>query len=152
MTACFASGCSVKSRELLSNMLPRNANAEALLSGKFVCEELENVTLLYSDMKGFTDFASHKHPTELALLLDEVYSAFDRHLNHFGLYKIDIIGDAFVVVGGIGGGYDVENPTLNCVKFAFHMLHDLKGINEVCIIECIICFSMARHIIIYYDF
>lgn len=112
-------------------MLPRSENAHALLNGEFVCEELKNVTLLYSDMKGFTDFASNKHPLELARLLDAIYSAFDRHLNHFGLYKIDIIGDAFVVVGGIAGQFPVENPTLNCVKFAFHMLHDLEEINEV---------------------
>ncbi|CAE7450000.1 gca, partial [Symbiodinium microadriaticum] len=119
-----------KSRDLLSNMLPRRENAQALLNGEFVCEELKDVTLLYSDLKGFTDFASNKHPLQLAKLLDAIYSSFDRHLNHFGLYKIDIIGDAFVVVGGIAGRVHVKNPTLNCVMYAFHMLHDLQEINR----------------------
>ncbi len=32
-----------------------------------------------------------------------MYSAFDKHLDEFDLYKIDTIGDAFVVLGGFNG-------------------------------------------------
>lgn len=41
----------------------------------------------------------------LPLLLngDQVYTAFDRHLDALGVYKLDTIGDAFVVVAGLDG-------------------------------------------------
>ena len=33
----------------------------------------------------------------------QVYTAFDRHLDALGVYKLDTVGDAFVVVGGLDG-------------------------------------------------
>lgn len=34
---------------------------------------------------------------------EQVYTAFDRHLDALGVYKLDTIGDAFVVVAGLEG-------------------------------------------------
>lgn len=33
----------------------------------------------------------------------QVYTAFDTHLDGLGVYKLDTIGDAFVVVAGLDG-------------------------------------------------
>mmetsp|Transcript_18424 Transcript_18424/g.26801 ORF Transcript_18424/g.26801 Transcript_18424/m.26801 type:complete len:1185 (-) Transcript_18424:412-3966(-) len=120
----------LKSQELLSNMLPSPQHALKLLHGNFISDDLEDVTLLYSDMKGFTPLSAKMHPLELCQLLNDVYSSFDRHLNYFGLYKVDIIGDAFVVVGGLPCHTQRSNSALNCVLFAFHMLEDVKNIRE----------------------
>lgn len=35
--------------------------------------------------------------------LFQVYTAFDRHLDSLGVYKLDTVGDAFVVVAGLEG-------------------------------------------------
>ena len=44
---------------------------------------------------------------------------------------IDIIGDAFVVVGGLPGYKSVNNHALACVQFALHMARDMAQIREV---------------------
>ena len=69
-------------------MLPRPEHAQQLLDGELVFNELHDVTLLYSDIKGFTPLCSKMKPQVLSKLLNLIYSAFDRHLEHFGLYKV----------------------------------------------------------------
>jgi hypothetical protein len=41
------------------------------------------------------------HPLDLVTLLNELYSRFETNLDRRGVFKIDTIGDAFVVVGGL---------------------------------------------------
>lgn len=101
-----------------------------LLGGELVMENLQDVTLLYSDMKGFTPLCSEMHPIRLCQLLNDIYSSFDRFLTPFGLYKVDTIGDAFVVVGGMSGYHDRKNHAVNCILFSFHMLECVKKIRE----------------------
>ena len=121
----------LKSEHLLSNMLPTPAHAFKLLQGDFVLDELHDVTLLYSDIKGFTPLSSSMHPIKLCELLNEIYSSFDKHLNEFGMYKVDIIGDAFVVIGGLPGYKDHALHARNAVLFAFHMLEDIRIVKQV---------------------
>lgn len=112
-------------------MLPSPAHAFKLLKGEFILDELHDVTMLYSDIKGFTPLSSSMHPIKLCELLNEIYSSFDKHLNEFGMYKVDIIGDAFVVIGGIPGYKDSTNHARNAVLFAFYMLEDIKKVKQV---------------------
>jgi class 3 adenylate cyclase len=112
-------------------MLPSSDHAIKLLKGEFILDELHDVTLLYSDIKGFTPLSSSMHPIRLCELLNEIYSSFDKHLNEFGMYKVDIIGDAFVVIGGLPGSKDKSQHAHNTVLFAFHMLEDIKNIKQV---------------------
>lgn len=37
------------------------------------------------------------------VVLGKVYTAFDTHLDALGVYKLDTVGDAFVVVAGLDG-------------------------------------------------
>jgi class 3 adenylate cyclase len=77
------------SQLLLENMLPQPAHhAKQLLLGELVFDELHDVTLLYSDIKGFTPLSANMDSQVLTKLLNLIYSAFDRHLEHFGLYKV----------------------------------------------------------------
>jgi class 3 adenylate cyclase len=79
---------SQKSRVLIENMVPMPSHAKHLLNGELVFDELHDVTLLYSDLRGFTPLSAKMTPQALCKLLNLIYSAFDRHLEHFGLYKI----------------------------------------------------------------
>eukprot|EP01041_Mallomonas_annulata_P007530 gene7530-15421_t len=124
-----------RSQKLLENMLPSTQHAELLIKGELILDELKDVTLLYSDMKGFTQLSAKMHPQELCKLLNLMYSQFDKHLDHFGLYKIDTIGDAFVVMGGLDGYPKSKNHAMACIQFAFHMLADTARIREICNVD-----------------
>lgn len=116
-------------------MLPSRKHAKLLLHGELVREYHENVSILYSDIKGFTPLASELHPLQLFQLLNKIYTAFDEYLAPFGLYKVDTIGDAFVVVGGMSltDPSKNDNHVLNSIFFAFYMLECIRKVREVSI-------------------
>ena len=60
----------LKSQKMLENMLPSTHHAEQLIKGKLVLDELKDVTLLYSDMKGFTPLSAKMHPK---YVIDQIF-------------------------------------------------------------------------------
>lgn len=114
-----------KCEDLLANMLPAPQYAEALMSQSTVVDELAEVTLLYSDMVGFTTLGSNLKPGDICVLLNKIYSAFDKHLDQFGIYKMDTVGDAFIVVGGLPTHKSERNHAAAVTAFAIEMLHEI---------------------------
>ena len=88
---------------LLARMLPSAHHVERLMAGEQVVESLPDVSFLHADIKGFTQLSADLSPEALVRFLDALYTAFDRHLAHFGLTKVETIGDAIIVVGGLVG-------------------------------------------------
>ena len=90
-----------KSEKLLLNILPRPI-AERLKQGAtIIADSFNAVTVLFSDIVGFTKLAAGVSPTELVILLNEIFSMFDGLAESCGLEKIKTIGDAYMVVGGL---------------------------------------------------
>jgi adenylate cyclase len=90
-----------KSEKLLLNILPE-AIAERLKKGeKTIADNFPEATVLFADIVGFTQLATQISAVELVQTLNEIFSAFDRLVERFGLEKIKTIGDAYMVVGGL---------------------------------------------------
>lgn len=62
---------------------------------------VENVTLLYSDIVGFTSICSVSQPIEIITMLKSLYTEFDHYCGLLDIYKIETIGDAYIVAGGL---------------------------------------------------
>ncbi|EQC40410.1 hypothetical protein SDRG_02307 [Saprolegnia diclina VS20] len=119
-----------KCEELLANMLPSQQYAEALLLQGTIVDELEEVTLLYSDMVGFTALSATLKPVESCLFLNKVYSAFDKHLDAFGVYKMDTVGDAFIVIGGLPNYKSEKSHAIAITAFAIEMLREMEAFRK----------------------
>lgn len=90
-----------KSDRLLLNILPQ-AIADQLKQGHItIADWFGEVTILFADIVGFTQLSTQISPTELVNLLNEIFSAFDRLTEKYGLEKIKTIGDNYMVVGGL---------------------------------------------------
>jgi class 3 adenylate cyclase len=90
-----------KSERLLHNILPATI-AERLKNGEAtIAESFPNVTVLFADLSGFTEFSEHVDPQQVVGLLDEIFSTFDHLAHAHGVEKIKTIGDAYMAVSGL---------------------------------------------------
>jgi len=83
------------------NILPKPI-ADRLKKGeKNIAGSYPEVTVLFSDLVGFTKMSAKKTAPELVKLLNDIFSRFDKRAELLGLEKIKTIGDAYMAVGGL---------------------------------------------------
>ncbi len=90
-----------KTDRLLLNILPEPIADRLKQEPSTIAEDFTDVTVLFADIVGFTQISSYLSPIQLVSLLNQIFSAFDRLTERYGLEKIKTIGDAYMVVGGL---------------------------------------------------
>ncbi len=90
-----------RSEQLLLNILPKAIVARLHGGEVVIADQLSNVTILFSDLVGFTKLSSRLSASDLVGLLNGLFSEFDRLALNLGVEKIKTIGDAYMVVGGL---------------------------------------------------
>jgi adenylate cyclase len=90
-----------RSDELLNNILPRVIADRMRMGELMIAEHFEEVTVLFSDIVGFTKLSARTAPQELVKLLNMIFSEYDLIADKHGLEKIKTIGDAYMVVSGV---------------------------------------------------
>jgi adenylate cyclase len=90
-----------QNEQLLLNVLPASIAAELKKAEGIIAERLDDVSVLFADIVGFTSLSARIGPTELVDMLNGLFSAFDELIDRRGLEKIKTIGDAYMVAGGL---------------------------------------------------
>lgn len=90
-----------RSDKLLQNILPEETATELKDSGAVVAKKHEAVSVLFSDFKGFTNYAEDLSPEMLVNSISFYFSEFDKIIQKHGLEKIKTIGDAYMCAGGL---------------------------------------------------
>jgi adenylate cyclase len=86
---------------LLLNILPKEVASELQTSGSSKPRHFEEVSILFTDFKGFTSIADKLSPGDLVEDLNECFIAFDSIIEKYNLEKIKTIGDSYMCAGNI---------------------------------------------------
>uniref|UniRef100_A0A3B5BDA0 Guanylate cyclase soluble subunit alpha-1 n=1 Tax=Stegastes partitus TaxID=144197 RepID=A0A3B5BDA0_9TELE len=90
-----------KTVDLLFSIFPGTV-AQQLWQGETVqAKKFDGVTMLFSDIVGFTAVCSLCTPMQVITMLNELYTRFDHHCGELDVYKVETIGDAYCVAGGL---------------------------------------------------
>lgn len=116
-----------KSDKLLLNILPEEIAEELKNTNKVQARSYRLTSVLFADIKGFTQISANMSPSLIIEELDYIFGAFDNIIQKHNIEKIKIIGDCYMCVGGIPQAND-SNP-LDIVKAAIEMqnfMHQMR--------------------------
>ena len=118
------------SDRLLKSILPTSI-AERMkgLSGeRTIADRFENVTVLFSDIVGFTSTTSNESADNIVSSLNALITRFDKRAAHMGVEKIKTIGDAYMAACGVPTPNEKHAEVM--LKFAIGMYKDLAEYNK----------------------
>ena len=95
-----------RSDDLLHNILPEEVALELKTKGHTDAKHFDQVTILFSDFKGFTQVSEQLSPAELVEELNVCFKAFDAIMETYRVEKIKTIGDAYMAAGGVPDARD----------------------------------------------
>jgi len=119
-----------KTQDIIDQMLPKQVAAE-LAKGKTnmeVCEKYEMVTMLFSDIVTFTVICSRLKPLQVVGLLNNMYTLFDFLCDQNAVYKVETIGDAYLIVAGCP--VKASNHAIKICDMAFDMMDGISMLKD----------------------
>jgi class 3 adenylate cyclase/DNA-binding NarL/FixJ family response regulator len=111
-----------RSEQLLLNILPYETAQELKMSGKAVARYYPDITVMFTDFKGFTHIAEKLSPEQLVQEIDEFFTAFDLIMEKNGIEKIKTIGDAYMAASGLPAvndthALDMVNAAVDIIEY-----------------------------------
>jgi class 3 adenylate cyclase len=98
--------------------------AELKEKGAVAPRYYEDVTILFTDFKGFTLETERLAAEELVNTLNEYFTAFDEITSRYGLEKLKTIGDSYMCVAGLPTY--TPSHAVDAMLAAFEMLAEVK--------------------------
>ncbi len=119
-----------RSEELLLNILPEEvAKRLAIDKNARIADKIENASVLFADIVGFTKITSGLDANTVVGALNALYSRIDERAKREGIEKIKTIGDSYMAASGLFGNEAAEKNALAIVQFARGMLKDIEDFN-----------------------
>ena len=117
-----------RSGDLLLNILPESIASRLMADSRNIVDSFSNVSILFADIAGFTDFAAKISPEELVSYLNGLFTKFDELAQKYRLEKIKTIGDCYMVASGLPEENADHASLITC--FALDALRVMRNMNK----------------------
>ena len=112
-------------RQLLEKLLPPRIVDELQANGKVESEHFDSCTVFFSDIVGYTRIAAQVDTVQVVFMLNQLYTLFDSILDKDSrLYKVETIGDAYMVSSGAPNYVKEEEDHASSVADMAILLHE----------------------------
>ena len=119
-----------RSESLLLNILPKEVAKELTAHpDRTLAKEYPNVTVLFTDIVGFTKISGEMSAEEVVTMLNKMFSMFDERAQREGIEKIKTIGDAYMAAAGLTQEHSNYGAS-KMIRFAQGLLDDVRSFNE----------------------
>jgi len=123
------------SDRLLLNILPEEVAEELKIKGSAEAKQFDEVTVMFTDFKGFTQISERLTPPQLVAEIDMCFKAFDEIISKYNIEKIKTIGDSYMCAGGLPvvnntNAADVIMAALDIQQFMLNHLDERKNKGE----------------------
>lgn len=68
---------------------------------KAIAYSHDSVVILFCDIVGFTPLSMKSNPSEIFKMLNTLFMRFDGVTDIFSVYKVETIGDAYMIAAGM---------------------------------------------------
>ncbi|XP_078684230.1 guanylate cyclase soluble subunit alpha-2-like [Branchiostoma floridae x Branchiostoma belcheri] len=116
-----------KNVDLLYAIFPPAIARRLWLGQSVPSRRIENVTMLFSDIVGFTAICSSCTPMQVINMLNDLYTRFDIHCGALDVYKVETIGDAYCVACGLH-----KTSLTHAQRNAFMAIKMMESAEQVC--------------------
>ena len=103
-----------RTESLLHNILPIEVAKELMETGTTKPARFDEVSILFSDFKNFTNIVATIPTNKLIAELNELYSQFDDIMEFEGVEKIQTVGDSYLAAAGLPT--EAADHALRCVR------------------------------------
>ena len=118
-----------KSERLLLNILPAEVARELTeRPGQTIAKKYPNITVLFTDIVGFTHMSDGMTAEEVVTMLNKMVSLFDERASREGIEKIKTIGDAYMAATGFTEEVNSIGAS-RMVRFALGLMEDVRRFN-----------------------
>ncbi|WP_029621832.1 adenylate/guanylate cyclase domain-containing protein [Ruegeria conchae] len=117
-----------KYKDLLHSILPQKIVTRLNDGEATIADRHDDVTVLFSDMVGFTEMSAKLSPAQVVDYLNRVFSGFDKAASELGVEKIKTIGDAYMAAAGVPDHRNDHAEVM--VELACRMLSQVEALNH----------------------
>jgi PAS domain S-box-containing protein len=115
-----------KANGLLSQMLPPTISKRLKEGTPVEPQFFDSATVLFLDVIDFDVICTQINPIQTVALLDSMYNVFDHIIEQYDAYKVETIGDCYMVVSGV----PKENKNKHANELCTMALHLMSAISQ----------------------
>lgn len=93
-----------------------------------IADLFPHCTVFFADITGFTAWSSTREPSQVFILLQTVYQAFDQLAKRRRVFKVETIGDCYMAVTGLPDPQDSHASIM--VRFAYDCIVKMREVTK----------------------